>query len=108
MSNEATQRPASEVFGPLAEAMGWRSVDTVSDDRGLVRARIVGSSYETITSIGRDAETALARAKDMAIDVAASRLKEQRFLAEEAVSTAKARLAVVISAEEAFALHSSR
>ena len=104
MSNEATKRPAVEVFGAVATALGWQSVETRVMIDGLVSVKLTGASaFDGFEAVAANEETALQRLRDMARDVATVRLKIQRVEVERNLAKALSYTAIIEAAEAALA-----
>lgn len=100
MSNEPTKRPATEVFGAVATALGWQFVETRVVGDGLVSVKLIGASaFDGFEAVATNEETALSRLRDMAIDVAAVRLKNQRAEVEKNIAKARGYLAAIEATE---------
>ena len=104
MSNEPTKRPAVEVFGAVATALVWQSVETRVMIDGLVSVKLTGASaFDGFEAVAANEETALQRLRDMARDVATVRLKNQRAEVEKNLEKARRYTATIEAAEAALA-----
>lgn len=104
VSNEAVKRPASEVFGAVATALGWQFVETRVTGDGLVSVKLTGpSAFDGFEAVAANEETALSRLRDTARDVATVRLKNQRAEVEKNLEKARRYTATIEAAEAALA-----
>lgn len=100
MSNEPTKRPATEVFGAVATALGWQFVETRVMSDGIVAVKLIGASaFDGFEAVATNEETALSRLRDMACDVATVRLKNQRTEVEKNLAKARRYIATIEAAE---------
>ena len=92
------------MFGAVATALVWQSVDTRVMIDGLVSVKLTGASaFDGFEAVAANEETALQRLRDMARDVATVRLKIQRVEVERNLAKALSYTAIIEAAEAALA-----